>query len=344
MNSNLLYVPVLKWQKGEQEALKELDIEHRKVILPMIELINYDEPETIINNLKECYSYPIYLDTIIADEDDRDFLITIIDEGHENEIDIYPICYVDDMIDLLIKLPDHTNRLGIKIPVPEDIEGPDYESIFLLLKNFQNEYNTLLDIILDLDYIEDKKDANRQYRDAKEILNKYLLNEDFYNLIIVSATSFPESLSSIPAGGKVNCSRFDFLIFKKLIENFPDLKNNLVYSDYGVTKYTASNIDFSKLRYGILPKIRYTLEDSYLILKGERDRKTRKLIKSYIDLSKEILESDYYYGENFSYGDLEIKERALSLNKKGPGSNTNWVTISANHHIAVVIEQLSNLL
>lgn len=345
MNSDLLYAPILKWKKGEQETLKQLDDKQKKVILPIIELTDYSEPETIIKDLKDCYSYPVYLDTIIADEDDRDFLITIVDEGHKNDIDIYPICYVDDLADLFIKLPDHTNRLGIKIPVPEDIESPTYKNIFSLLKKFQNDYNILLDIILDLDFIEDKKDANRQYRDVKEILNKHLLNEDFYNLVIVSSTSFPENLSSVPAGGKVNYYGFDFLIYKKLSEHFytTDIKNSLVYSDYGVTKYTGSDIDFSKLRYGILPKVKYTLDESYLVLKGERDHTTRKLIKDYVDLSKEIFESHYYCGENFSFGDLEIKERALGLNKKGPGSNTNWVTISANHHIAVVIEQLSNL-
>lgn len=344
MNSDLLYVPILKWKQGEQEALKQLRDEQQRMILPIIELTDLEEPKTIIKNLKDCYPDPVYMDTIIADEDDRNFLLTIIDEGHNNGVEIYPICYVDDLADLVIKLPKHTNRLAIKIPIPEDIEGPNYKDIFSLLKKFQDEYNIILDIILDLNFIKDKTDANRQYKDTKDLINEYLINESFYNLIIVSTTSFPESLSSIPAGGKVNCYRFDFLIFKKLIENFSALKDNLVYSDYGVTKYTASNIDFSKLRYGILPKIRYTLEDSYLILKGERDSKTRKLIKDYIYLSKEILESNYYYGENFSYGDLEIKEIALSLNKKGPGSNTNWVTISANHHIAVVIEQLSNLL
>lgn len=346
MKSDFTYIPILKWKKGEQEALKHLTDEQKNRILPILELVNYEGPETIINNIKDCYSNPVYIDTIIADEEDRDFLISIIEEGEKNNIEIYPICYIDDLADLFIKLPSYTNRLGIKIPVPEDIDGPSYESIFTLLKKFQNEYKVLLDIILDLDFINDKRDANRQFKDAKEVINEYLLHKNFYNLIIISATSFPESLSSVPAGAKVNYYRFDILIYKKLLEFFnkTDIKDKLIYSDYGVTKYTDSDIDFSKLRHGILPKIRYTLDTSYLILKGERERMTRKLIKNYVDLAKEIIESDYYYGENFSYGDLEIKERALGINKKGPGNNTNWVTISANHHIAVVIEQLSNLL
>jgi len=205
MNPDLIYMPILKWKKGEQEALNRLTDEQKNKILPIIELVSYDDPDTIINSIKNCYSNPVYVDTITADEEDRDFLVSIIEVGHKNNLKIYPICYIDDLADLLIKLPDYTNRLGIKIPIPEDIEN------------------------------------------------------------------------------------------------------------------------------------------SYIVLKGERDQITRKLTKNYTTLAKDIYESDYYYGENFSYGDLEIKERALGLNKKGPGSNTNWVTISANHHIAAVIEQLSKL-
>lgn len=345
MKSDFIYVPIVKWKKGEQEALKHLTDEQKNKILPIIEIVNYEDPKIIINDLKNCYINPVYIDTVIADENDRDYLISIIDKGHKNNLKIYPICYIDDLADLLIKLPDYTNRLGIKIPIPEDIDGISHENIFFLLKKFQSDSKVLLDIILDLGLIKDRREANRQFKDTKDVLNDYLLNDNFYNLIIISATSFPESLSSIPAGGKASYFRFDFLIYEKLLEkyNSTHLKKKLVYSDYGVTKYTDSEIDFSILKNGILPKAKYTIENSYIVLKGERDQITRKLTKNYTTLAKDIYESDYYYGENFSYGDLEIKERALGLNKKGPGSNTNWVTISANHHIAAVIEQLSKL-
>lgn len=346
MKSDFIYVPIVKWKKGEQEALKHLTDEQKNKILPIIEIVNYEDPKKIINDLKNCYINPVYIDTVIADENDRDYLLSILDKGRENNLEIYPVCYIDDLADLFIKLPNHTNRVSVKIPVPEDVDGPSYKNIFPLLKKFQTDSNVLLDIILDLNLVAEKREANRQFKNAKEVLDDYLLKENFYNLIILSVTSFPESLSSIPAGGKVSYSRFDILIYEKLLEKYKTthIKNKLVYSDYGVTKYTDSEINFSILRNGILPKIRYTLDNSYRVLKGERDNKTRKLIKSYIELAKEIVESDYYYGENFSYGDLEIKERALGLNKKGAGNHTNWVTISANHHIAVVIEQLSTLI
>lgn len=345
MRSNPIYVPILKWKRGEREALKHLSDSQKESITPIIELTDYVEPEMIIDELKDCFPYPIYLDTIIADEEDRNYLISIIEEGQKNSLEIYPVCYIDDFADLTSKLCEHTNKLSVKIPVPEDIDGLSYRDTFSMLNEFKKQHSILLDIVLDLDFVSEKNIANRQYRDTKEVINNYLSGNELCNLIIISITSFPENLSSIPAGSKIGYSRFDFKIYKKLLENFDatDVTNRLIYSDYGVTKFTDSEIDFSKLRYGVLPKIRYTLDDSYLVLKGEKESKTRKLTKSYVDLAREIIESDYYYGENFSYGDMEIKERALGLNKKGPGSNTNWVTISANHHIAVVIEQLSKL-
>lgn len=95
------------------------------------------------------------------------------------------------------------------------------------------------------------------------------------------------------------------------------------------------------MRYGVLPKARYTLEDQYWILKGAKDRRTNRWIRGAKDLAEDIFKSTHYFGESFSFGNLEIKERALQI--KGPGNSTNWVTIAANHHIAVVLEQLSKM-
>lgn len=97
------------------------------------------------------------------------------------------------------------------------------------------------------------------------------------------------------------------------------------------------------MKYGVLPKARYTLDDHYWVLKGAKDREKNRWIRGAKTLAEDIYKSPHFYGDSFSFGDLDIKERALTLNNKGPGNSTNWVTISANHHIAVVLKQLSTI-
>ncbi|MMZ66203.1 hypothetical protein D1872_286780 [compost metagenome] len=74
--------------------------------------------------------------------------------------------------------------------------------------------------------------------------------------------------------------------------------------------------------------------------KGQKDTKTKKFIRSSKDIANYIFSSPNFYGQTFSFGDADIKERALG--NKGPGNSKDWVTIAANHHIVVVLSELSN--
>lgn len=336
-------MPIIKWKKGEQEALKNLTDEQKSKIVPLIEITDYENPSIILECLNICFPYPVFIDTIIAAEDDRDFLFSIIQEIRKTKQRVCPVLYFDDIQKFSQSLIEVTKHIGIRIPIPEDIDSPNYDIIFKTIKKFkQNNKKMLIDIILDVNVITENIDANRQLRETKDVIKRFLLHASFYNAIIISSTSFPESISSVPAGGQTSYSRYDFKLFKNIYEDslFQKIKNALIYSDYGVTKFTDTEIDFSKIRY-ILPKVKYTTFDKYLVLKGQKDKETRETVIGYIELANIILSSDDYCGEDFSFGDLEIKERALGLNKKGPGNNGNWVTIAANHHIAVVVEQLS---
>jgi hypothetical protein len=340
------YVPVLKWKKGEEAALRKLSEIHKEQVIPLIEITDYQDPEEILEGLKASFDRPIYIDTLIAAEDDREYLVSIISKFSENDYRVYPVIYADDLDNTLDELIKLENRIAIRISVPEDIEGLGYEEIFSALEKLQSENNLILDIILDIGVITKGQEANRQFSELKQIFSNYLINKSFYNSLIICSTSFPEDISSIQPGECVKFNRYDIKIFKKFIKlpEIESLVSKLVYSDFGVTKFTETEIDFKKLKNGILPKIKYTTDNDYIVLKGKRKKQSKELQISYIDLSNQIIESDYYYGKEFSFGDLDIYERAKRENKKGPGGNKDWVTISANHHIAVVVEQLSKIL
>lgn len=341
------YIPILKWKKGEQTALKNLSSANKQLIIPLIELTDMVEPPEFIQTLKSIYVYPIYLDTTITAENDVDYLNSIIEESNKSMVEIYPVLNYDNLNNEL--LYKSTDRLAIKVGIPEDIEGPSYPEIFDSIKELKINYpNLKIDIILNLGLILDKNTANNQYRDLKNIISTYMEHDNFYNSIIICSTSFPEDLSSYNAGDQVSFKRFDFMIYKKTFSSFPMLMDKMLYCDYGVTKFTDSEIDFSLMKYGILPKLKYTCNNEYLFWKGKRKKvnSVSTLEIGYFELAENLINSSYYYGEDFSFGDKEIKERynkALKKCDKKCGNGTTWVTISANHHICAVIEQLSNL-
>lgn len=337
------YIPILKWKKGEKIALQQLSDEVKKSIIPVIELTDMVEPIDFIVDLKEYYNLPIYLDTEIAAEDDIDYFISILDEAEKNNIIIYPVlnCNIIETINVT----NFPNRLSIKIGVPEDIEGPSYSYIFKSIQDlFKNNPNLKIDILLNLGSITKSNDANNQFRDLKNIITDYFIGKNYYNSIIICSTSFPEDLANVDAGEKISYKRFDYAIFKKISTDFFALNSYLKYSDYGVTKFTDSDIDFRIMKYGVLPKLKYTCEDKYILWKGKRKKLSKELEISYFDLAKDLINSPYYYGKSFSYGDTEVYERYEKAKKQGTkkcGNGTTWVTISANHHICAVVEQLS---
>ncbi|MFV0516510.1 MAG: beta family protein [Aminipila sp.] len=338
---NQFYVPVLKWKKGEQFALKELFPHQRNGIIPLLEITDYLTPEVILENINSCHNQPVYIDTLIAAQDDRDYLISVTEQSIQNACPIYPVLYYDDFPEISEELKSFVKRIAYRISLPESIDGPDlYETIQTIEEFHHKNQDLLIDIILDLGVVVKENEVSRELAETKDTLKKYFLNKSFFNKIIICVSSFPENITNVAAGETVTFKRYDIKLFKKIINNvdFEVLKESLIYADYGVTKFTDTELDFTKMKYGILPKVKYTTANEYIVLKGKRN-KAKQMELGYVELSKKIVDSDYYYGEEFSFGDKEIKIKAS--NGKGPGNNQNWVTIVANHHIAAVIDQLS---
>ena len=87
--------------------------------------------------------------------------------------------------------------------------------------------------------------------------------------------------------------------------------------------------------------IRYTIDDGWYIVKGEnvRDKKYGKC-KQYRGLSKKVIDSKYYYGPEFSWGDNFIRECASGRGKTG--NLSTWRQVGTNHHIAKVTQDIAS--
>lgn len=341
MQKNIMYVPILKWRAGEQDALKLLEGKHKSYLRPLIELVDTYNPEDFISSFNNTGTTSAYIDSRICMPDDIEYLTDIIKHSKAHSINLLPVLHYD-CIEYINELIDSSvDSFALRVPIPEDIDGPSYSEIFNYL--FSHD-NLNIDLILDLGVIPNKVAASNQLRDLKNLFIDFLVpHSNSMNKIVIASSSFPDNLSSIEAGGQSLYPRYELKIFRHIIntKEFNILKERVVFSDYGVTKFTDSELDFSKMRYGILPKIKYTLNDEYYILKGKKNHTTKRMIVSIHDLCSQVLSSGYFFGETFSYGDNQIYEKSKPNSR--PGGNKDWVTIVVTHHIAVVMEQLSNL-
>lgn len=338
LTNNVVYLPVLKWKTGEKNAIENLSETRKRKINPIIEIVDYEEPSNFLSKLDSIISGNVYIDTIHYENYEADYAKELLEASREFETIIIPVLYFESFKKLSSMIE---GKVAIKIPIPEDFDGETNASILDAVKKWCSVNNTSVDLIFDLEYV-DKENVNIKFKDLVNTLEEHLADKTYFERIIISVTSFPINLSFLSAGEESFISKVDKQLFRRLM-NHPKLvgfKEQLYYSDYGLTRFTETEIDFSKMKYGILPKARYTTQDYYWVLKGKKDKLTRESIINHSTLAEKIYNSPHYYSEDFSYGDNEIKERALR--EKGPGNNTNWVTIAANHHIAVVIEELSN--
>lgn len=333
----ILYLPVLKWKKGEQEALKNLKASS-DTMTPIIELIDECTPSAFFSSLFECFEGTIYYDTDRLDDEGREFLLSYISYTNKHNISAYPVLNVNDIFSDLdtSSIP----AMAIKVPVPVDFEGPSFDSIISKLTSYDTSNITL---ILDAGEISTSHAANTIFAFYSDIIAKHLNKLANFKNLTICLTSFPEQLS-IEAGQDMTYNRYDIKIFRRLHESFQDtpIISRLSFSDYGVTKFTETELDFSKMKYGVLPKVKYTTYDQYIVKKGEKDRIKNIFTRSYVHISQEIINSNYYFGKSFSYGDKCIYEKATQPTAK-PGNGANWVTYCANHHLNVVLEQLSIL-
>lgn len=330
------YYPVLKWKRGEQLALRHLSEEQQSKITPIIEIVDAVSPEEFFRSL-EGIACPIYIDTENIESGDCECLISFIKLAQDRDMPVYPVIpsslieAKDPPTDLLKKC---LFRISV-IPGEEELEAGE---IIERIKSFgATEYGVILDIgpTIKSEYIGLQRSALLMMMSAQQ---DFLLSAQ---TVIICTSSFPSDIGDMGGGEERRYERHDFALFSKVASTAQatPLLDLLAYSDYGVSKFTETDLDFSKLRYGILPKIKYTAEDEYIVLKGKRQH--GKLVVTYQKLAQAVIAAPYYSGREFSYGDECIYQVATTAGKSG--NSTNWVTYCTNHHIVLVSQQISNL-
>ena len=108
---------------------------------------------------------------------------------------------------------------------------------------------------------------------------------------------------------------------------------NFVFGDYGVVNPSAQDDIIAPDANG---KIRYTIKNNYFIVRGHSRRVGNKGEQMY-DLSQTVIDSAYYMGNGFSWGDQRIMDCS---NEEFKGNGCGWVAIDTNHHTHAVLAEI----
>ncbi|MCP6718555.1 MAG: beta family protein [Patescibacteria group bacterium] len=360
------YVPILKWKRAEQGALKALTEEHRKYITPLVQFVMPrhepgEELEDVIAEFEkqapqkakkviEIWGYdPIFVDIslLLTTPLQVESLNTILRTGYKLGGNFIPVIYLND--DQEIKKIACTlakeNKSGVCLRLTcSNFDFPDLtklnQDIITFLSSSglkEKDINLLVDI---------KKTKESGNKCAKYLnLSQRIPNLLKWRTFTFASGSFPENLSECKIDEDNFIARIDWKNWKNYVDN-KKLRRKPAFADYTI-QHPIYREDYQF--FPPTTSIKYTLENEWLIMKGKKQK-----FDKYLASAALLVKTEKFYGESFSEGDKYIVEKANHYPKymkakdrgqdiKGTGSTETWLRTGINHHLALVANQIANL-
>lgn len=152
---------------------------------------------------------------------------------------------------------------------------------------------------------------------------------------VVAGGGFPESLIGMPQLELSEVPRVEWQVWRNII---PRLRRARLpaFGDYAISHVQPSEVDPRIMRPSA--SVRYTSEESWLVLKARNLRDYG--YGQFRDVCRFLIGLPNYSGRDFSWGDGYIDDCAGGA--VGTGNLTTWRKVGTSHHLAFVVDQISN--
>jgi hypothetical protein len=348
------YVPILKGKSGELDALANLSKEFKRKFTPLIDIppisfVNSDDVKTLDRFTKKMITswgnkHPFFVDLSIK-------------SSRKNSNDTHPITYMFRYIN---------SKMYPFSPIPTTgiIRDDTYnEAIKEIIQNYSSDVcirlfdddminvdelaDELKDLLTKLDTVAQKAHLLLDFRAITEknmfdvavttnnIIGR-LSGIEKWKTLILAASSIPEIVGK--KNKIVRIPRIEFSLWKHIISKSKNNARIPSYGDYGITHPNHRVLDMKSMN--ISPKIRYTLEEDWLIVKGQKPQPALNRASQYQNLSKKLINMDEFMYKSFSEGDKYIANYASG--EIISGDLTKWVEIDTTQHITLVSNQIAN--
>jgi len=364
MRPSKKYVPCVRWKQGEYLAMMDLSAETKDSIMPLIEVAEFNPenpeyafdfetnkpPKTIDQHLAQfakrvrskwgtanCFVDLCHVGVSARMVDGQHPVAFIFDALRSESVMAIPaIGLLQDAAhqDAVrnVDLADHRG-LCLRI-VLEEITEPNFtDQLNDLLRNMGMK-SEQCDFILDLRAPPNFEPLNG-FTGLLESVIKTLPHLNSWRSLSLLGTSIPKSLGGFTPGVSV-IPRYEWRLYKQLAAR---LKSSNVripnFGDYVINHPEVAHMDprFMKPR----ANIRYTINDSWLIARGEKTRD----YSEHKDLCRSIIKSQFYSGRSFSAGDTYILD--CEKGNVSTGNLTTWRRMGTNHHLEMVALDVANL-
>ncbi len=353
------YVPILKWKRSEQGALKALAEEHKKHITPLIQFVMpkyklHEQFEDIVaraekqmlqipEKLIEVWGRtPIFVDVslLFTTPLKVESLSIVLREGHKLGGTFIPAIYLND--DQEIKKAAYSLAQETRSGICLRLICSDFSDLIKLNQDIANLLSSSglgeknIDLLVDIKETEENGNKCTKYLNLSQRIPNLLKWRTF----IFASGSFPEDLSKCKFDEENLIPRIEWISWLGMRNK--QTKRDPTFADYAV----RSPIYNEALQfYHATASIKYTLENDWLILKGKV-----KQFGIYLASAALLVKDARFYGEKFSSGDKFTAEKAKHFNTyiknpevKGTGNTEMWLRAFINHHLTVTVHQIANL-
>lgn len=354
------YVPILKWKRAEQGALKALAEDRKKYITPVIQFVMpkskpNEQLEDVIARFEKQLSEipekiidvwgntPIFIDAslLFTTALKAKALNTISRGGYKLGGVFIPVIHVDDEED--VKKSAWSIGKETKSGLCVRLICPDFSDMVKLNNNLATVISASglnkneIDLLIDIKATE---------KDGEKCTKYFSLSQEISDLqkwrtFIFASGSFPVDLSECKLDEENLLPRIDWKSWQEQIGG-KKLQRRPSFADYTIQHpiYKEASQFFHPTS-----SIKYALENEWLIMKGKKQK-----FELYLASAAELVKDRRFSGENFSDGDKYIAEKAKHFDTyiknpaiKGTGSTETWLKAGINHHLTLVADQISNL-
>jgi hypothetical protein len=343
------YVPVLKVKRGERKALQRVSSIHQPRITPLLEIVKRTPGKTL----------SAHLDTTFTDLEEavRPYSRCFIDareiaaDGQAGADEVFrratvagivftPVTGVSRTADITPALAHRTNGLALRLTRAEFEQGSLAGRINAFLST-QGLTPEEIDLIVDLGGVEDF------------ILEGIVALTDAFiaevpdhlrwRTFTVSACAFPKSMGVVQRNSEASVERADWVAWR---DNLYGPRNSLqrlpTFSDCAIQRPEGVE-DFDPVRMQVSASIRYTLEEEWLLIKGQSTRSKRPG-EQFPELARKLVYGSLrsrFCGSNHCNGCGLMK--AAADGEPGLGSAEAWRQLGTIHHISTVTQALASL-
>ena len=324
------YVPIIRWKRGEQNALLNLLEDVKDLVTPFIEIPFTPTAEKNIARIDTIWS-------------GRQFYFYLCPDWYEDEPDTYKF-YMEKIqstnCDTAIPVFDLSNDTDIRKSAgntPNGVAIRIQNNEFGLIEDTLNGYVAegvidpdQTDLLLDLRYVYENDLFSKESVIKATFAD--LEGSQRYRSIIISSCSFPKSFTNLESDRVYSYRRTELQVYHLADKLAKRHGFNYIYSDYG-----PSDLEEVEFVVGMTPnfKIKYTTLDQYLYIKGKSLKKGGLDLEEVGSCCKLLVDRADFSGEGFSWGDDKIYELASGKASSG-GNLTSWVGYSYNHHISLI--------